>query len=229
MEEGLLVKKEELEEKSVKFGLYVEEVKRVGCIAAPMVAVNFLQVISTMMVGHLGELFLSSTAIATSFSAVTGFSLLFGMSTAMETLCGQGFGANQYQKIGIQFQTALFSLLLVCLPVTLLWVNMGKLLLFLGQDPSIASGIGYATLQPLFELNNVVGAIAIGIARGVYVNLLAYYVFRIPVAAILTRTLDWYTSWCFCADSSTLYHNKLSKLEKTDKARQRIFEDDGKT
>ncbi|KAK0575200.1 hypothetical protein LWI29_035388 [Acer saccharum] len=165
MEEGLLVKKEELEEKSVNFGLHVEEVKRVSCIAAPMVAVNlshyFLQVISTMMVGHLGELFLSSTAIATSFSAVTGFSLLFGMSTAMETLCGQGFGAKQYQKLGIQFQTALFSLLLVCLPVTLLWVNMGKLLLLLGQDPSIASEagkytlwlipalFGYATLQPL--------------------------------------------------------------------------------
>ena len=83
------------------------------------------------------------------------------MSTAMETLCGQGFGAKQYQKLGIQFQTALFSLLLVCLPVTLLWVNMGKLLLFLGQDPSIASEagkytlwlipalFGYATLQPL--------------------------------------------------------------------------------
>ncbi|TXG57269.1 hypothetical protein EZV62_018582 [Acer yangbiense] len=218
MEEGLLVKKEELEDKSVNFGLHVEEVKRVGCIAAPMVAVNlshyFLQVISTMMVGHLGELFLSSTAIATSFSA-------FGMSTAMETLCGQGFGAKQYQKLGIQFQTALFSLLLVCLPVTLLWVNMGKLLLFLGQDPSIASEagkytlwlisalFGYATLQPLvrfflvqslitpmlisscvticfhivicwvlvlkFELNNVGGALAIGMSYWLNVLILGLY------------------------------------------------------
>ena len=60
--------------------VYIEEVKRLGSIAGPMVAVNLsqysLQVISVMMVGHLGELFLSSTAIAISFSAVTGFSLL---------------------------------------------------------------------------------------------------------------------------------------------------------
>ena len=33
-----------------------------------------------MMVGHLGELALSSTAIATSLSAATGFSLLVSLS-----------------------------------------------------------------------------------------------------------------------------------------------------
>ncbi|KAJ0095829.1 hypothetical protein Patl1_15213 [Pistacia atlantica] len=142
-----------------------EEVKRLSCIAGPMVAVNlsqyFLQIISVMMVGHLGELSLSSTAVAISFCAVTGFSLLFGMSTAMETLCGQGFGAQQYRKLGIQTHTAMFSLILVCFPVSLLWINMGKLLILMGQDPLISteSGkftvwlvpalFGYAALQPL--------------------------------------------------------------------------------
>lgn len=85
----------------------------------------------------------------------------FGMSTAMETLCGQGFGAQQYRKLGIQTQTAMFCLILVCFPVTLLWINMGKLLVLMGQDPLISaeSGkftvwllpalFGYAVLQPL--------------------------------------------------------------------------------
>ncbi|MBA0556708.1 hypothetical protein Golob_026787 [Gossypium lobatum] len=45
-----------------------------------MVAVTLsqylLQVISTMMVGHLGELALSSSAIAISLAGVTGFSFL---------------------------------------------------------------------------------------------------------------------------------------------------------
>lgn len=61
------------------WGSFFEEVKRLGCIAGPMVAVilsqYLLQVISMMMVGHLGELALSSTAIAISLSGVTGFSL----------------------------------------------------------------------------------------------------------------------------------------------------------
>ncbi|KAL5828117.1 hypothetical protein ACOSQ4_019914 [Xanthoceras sorbifolium] len=173
MEEGLLVVKEGGEERREDdLNATFEQVKKLGCLAAPMMAVNlsqyFLQVISTMMVGHLGgELFLSSTAIATSFCAVTGFSLLFGMSTAMETLCGQNFGAKQYHKLGIQFQTAMFSLILVSLPVTLLWVNMGKLLLLLGQDPAISHEagkftawlipalFGYAALQPLVRFLQV--------------------------------------------------------------------------
>lgn len=78
MEEGLLVK-EGQEEGRISNGA-LDEVKKLGYIAAPMVAVNlsqyFLQVISTMMVGHLGELSLASTSIATSFCAVSGFSLL---------------------------------------------------------------------------------------------------------------------------------------------------------
>ncbi|XP_031265260.1 protein DETOXIFICATION 14-like [Pistacia vera] len=170
MDKGLLDKKgEEVSSvgngRHIGAGEYVEEVKRLSCIAGPMVAVNlsqyFLQVISVMMVGHLGELSLSSTAVAISFCAVTGFSLLFGMSTAMETLCGQGSGAQQYRKLGIQTHTAMFSLILVCFPVSILWINMGKLLILMGQDPLISteSGkftvwlvpalFGYAALQPL--------------------------------------------------------------------------------
>ncbi|GKU97644.1 hypothetical protein SLEP1_g10764 [Rubroshorea leprosula] len=83
---------------------FLEELKSVSYMAAPMVAVSFsmyvLQVISMMMVGHLGELSLSGVAVATSITNVTGFSLLFGMSGALETLCGQAYGARQYLKVG---------------------------------------------------------------------------------------------------------------------------------
>lgn len=61
-------------------GVFMQEVKRVSLIAGPMVVVSVLQylvpVVSTMMVGHLGHLTLSSVAIATSLTNVTGFSLL---------------------------------------------------------------------------------------------------------------------------------------------------------
>ncbi|KAK9276932.1 hypothetical protein L1049_006470 [Liquidambar formosana] len=141
------------------------EVKRLGYIAGPMVAVTLsqfsLQVISVMMVGHLGELSLSSTAIAISLSGVTGFSLLLGMASGLETLCGQAYGAKQYRKLGIQTHTAIFSLILVCLPLSLIWIYMAKILVFIGQDPLISLEAGkftmclvpalfaYAVLQPL--------------------------------------------------------------------------------
>ncbi|KAK1576958.1 hypothetical protein Q3G72_017861 [Acer saccharum] len=59
---------------------FVEELKKLSFMAAPMVAVSvsnyLLQVVSMMMVGHLGELSLSGVAIATSFTNVTGFTPL---------------------------------------------------------------------------------------------------------------------------------------------------------
>lgn len=72
------------DEEGMGSGLW-EEAKRTGYIAGPMAAVTlsqyFLQIISVMMVGHLGELYLSSTALAISFCAVTGFSLIVSRLT----------------------------------------------------------------------------------------------------------------------------------------------------
>ncbi|KAA0067265.1 protein DETOXIFICATION 16-like isoform X2 [Cucumis melo var. makuwa] len=57
-----------------------EEVKRQLRLAGPLMTVNVLinclQMISVMFVGHLGQLPLASASMATSFAAVTGFSLL---------------------------------------------------------------------------------------------------------------------------------------------------------
>ncbi|GMI74913.1 hypothetical protein like AT1G15170 [Hibiscus trionum] len=167
MEESLIPKLENegRSRRWLSWPAFVGETKRVGYLAAPMVVVTIsqylLQVISTMMVGHLGELALSSSAIAISLAGVTGFSAVLGMACALETLCGQAYGARQYRKVGIQTYTAIFCLILVCIPLSLLWLYMGKLLVFIGQDPLISHEAGkfirwlipalfaYATFHPL--------------------------------------------------------------------------------
>ena len=60
-----------------------------------------LQLVSVMFVGHLGELPLAGASLATSLANVTGFSLLIGMAGALDTLCGQAFGAWQYHLLGV--------------------------------------------------------------------------------------------------------------------------------
>ncbi|XP_010471125.2 PREDICTED: protein DETOXIFICATION 14 [Camelina sativa] len=163
-EEGLLVvshREEEVNKKDV----FLKEMKRLAYIAAPMIAINssmyVLLVISIMMVGHLGELYLSSTAIAISFCNVTGFSVIFGLASALETLCGQANGARQFEKLGVHTYTGIFSLYIVCVPLSVLWSYMGDILSLAGQDPLVAKEAGkfatwlipalfaYATLQPL--------------------------------------------------------------------------------
>ncbi|KAL7132390.1 hypothetical protein ABFS83_12G070900 [Erythranthe nasuta] len=165
MEESLLLK--ERESLGERWREIAGEMKKLGYLAGPMVAVTLshylLQVISLMMVGHLGELSLSSTAIAISLAGVSGFSLLLGMASALETISGQAFGAEQYEKIGTQTYTAIFSLIIVCIPLSILWIYMGNVLEFVGQDPQISQEagkftmwlvpalFGYATLQPLIR------------------------------------------------------------------------------
>ncbi|XP_008452139.2 protein DETOXIFICATION 16-like [Cucumis melo] len=107
------------------------------------VLINCLQMISVMFVGHLGQLPLASASMATSFAAVTGFSLLNGMCSALETFCGQSYGAKQYHMLGIHLQRAMVVLLLVSLPLAAVWFNAGDILRFLGQDFEIATEAGH--------------------------------------------------------------------------------------
>ncbi|XP_055803172.1 protein DETOXIFICATION 2-like [Solanum dulcamara] len=146
---------------------YCQELKKLSYIAAPMVAVSvlqyLLQVVSMMMVGHLDQISLSSVAIATSITNVTGFSLLSGLVGGLETLSGQAYGATQWQKVGTYTYSAIISLFLVCIPISILWLFMDKLLILMGQDPVISveasnysiwlipALFGGAVLRPLFR------------------------------------------------------------------------------
>ncbi|KAL6331770.1 hypothetical protein AAG906_020109 [Vitis piasezkii] len=122
------------------------EVKKQLKLAGPLMSVNLLicslQMISVMFVGHLGELALSGASMATSFASVTGFSLLLGMGSALDTFCGQSFGAKQYHMLGIHKQRAMVVLLLVSIPVAFIWSNTGYILASLGQDPEISAEAG---------------------------------------------------------------------------------------
>ena len=64
------------------------------------------------------------------------------MGCALETLCGQAYGAGQYEMLGIYLQRAIFVLNTTSIPLALLWANMETLLVFLGQDAQIANKAG---------------------------------------------------------------------------------------
>ncbi|KAL6883666.1 hypothetical protein ACP4OV_011080 [Aristida adscensionis] len=126
--------------------LAASEVKRQLSLAGPLVAgcllQNLVRIISVMFVGHLGELALSSASVATSVANVTGFSLQTGMACALDTLCGQAFGAGQHGQLGVYKQRAMVVLAAVSVPVAALWAYAGEILAWCGQDPEVAAGAG---------------------------------------------------------------------------------------
>lgn len=62
---------------------FVAETKRISLIFLPMVLVTtsqyLLRFVSTLMVGHVGKLYLSGAVVAMSFTNVTGFSFLVSL------------------------------------------------------------------------------------------------------------------------------------------------------
>lgn len=64
------------------------------------------------------------------------------MASALDTLCGQSYGAKQYHMLGIHMQRAMFVLLLVCIPLAIIWTNTTSILTALGQDPNISKEAG---------------------------------------------------------------------------------------
>ncbi|XP_071691079.1 protein DETOXIFICATION 16-like [Rutidosis leptorrhynchoides] len=95
-----------------------------------------------MFAGHLGQLSLSSASMATSFASFTGFSVLLGMGSALETLCGQAYGAKQYHMLGIEMQRAMLTLTIVSIPIACIWFYTTTIFIHLGQDQEISIGAG---------------------------------------------------------------------------------------
>ncbi|CAI9296828.1 unnamed protein product [Lactuca saligna] len=126
---------EEEEELGLRRQVYDEVKKQIG-LSCPLIAVSLLQycleVISIMFVGHLGQLPLSSASMATSFASFTGFSVLLGMGSALETLCGQSYGAKQYHMLGIQMQRAMLTLTTLSIPLAFIWFYTPTIFIALG-------------------------------------------------------------------------------------------------
>ncbi|KAK7271207.1 hypothetical protein RJT34_26915 [Clitoria ternatea] len=128
----------------------VEEVKKQVWLAGPLFSVGLLQyslqVISVMFVGHLGELPLSAASLATSFATVTGFNLLMGMASALDTLCGQSFGAGQHHTLSIHMQRATFVLSFVSVFLAIMLAFTKNILVAMHQQVAIAEEAGVYAL-----------------------------------------------------------------------------------
>lgn len=94
-------------------------------------------VVSMLFLGFLGNLPLAAGSMALAFANITGYSVLSGLSLGMEPLCSQAFGANQHKILSLTLYRSILFLLCSSIPISFLWKNMSKILLFLGQDPEI--------------------------------------------------------------------------------------------
>ncbi|KAH0870998.1 hypothetical protein HID58_078020 [Brassica napus] len=114
----------------------VKELKLQMRIGLPLVAMNLLwfgKITSTsVFLGRQGKHNLAGGSLGFSFANATGFAVLYGISAAMEPICGQAFGAKNFKLLHKTLLMSVLLLLLISIPISLLWLNVDKILISFG-------------------------------------------------------------------------------------------------
>ncbi|XP_042451291.1 protein DETOXIFICATION 33-like [Zingiber officinale] len=167
MEEALLGKngtgragKEEdmAEIKSVKqFGIaWAEENKRLWYLAGPSIFTSIcrysLGATTQVFAGHLTTLELDAVSTENMVIAGLAFGIMMGMGSALETLCGQAYGAKQFHMLGVYMQRSWLILLAMSACLLPVYLFATPLLRLFKQDEDIAVLAGRFALYMIPQL-----------------------------------------------------------------------------
>ncbi|KAG4200598.1 hypothetical protein ERO13_A05G222500v2 [Gossypium hirsutum] len=191
------------------------ESKKLWLIAGPSIfsrlAMFSMTTITQSFAGHLGDLNLAAISIATTVIICITFGFLLGMASALETLCGQAYGAKQYQMLGLYLQRSWIVLFICSILLLPLFIFAAPLLKFMGQPTDVADQTGLVaiwlipfhlslpfqfTLQRFLQsqLKTAVIAWVCGVALAVHALISWIFVYKLRVGIVGTAlTLDF--SW----------------------------------
>ncbi|XP_076941902.1 protein DETOXIFICATION 40-like [Bidens hawaiensis] len=112
-------------------------------LAAPAVMVylinNSMSVSTRIFSGQLGNMELAAASLGNQGIQLFAYGLMLGMGSAVETICGQAFGAQKFDMLGVYLQRSAIVLLVTAIPVTIIYIFSKQILIFIGQSPSVAS------------------------------------------------------------------------------------------
>ncbi|EDP42244.1 hypothetical protein MGL_3493 [Malassezia globosa CBS 7966] len=96
-----------------------------------------LSVVSILSLGHLGTVELAAVSLAGITANVTGFSVISGLISALDTLLPASY-TRQPHLMGLWTQRVGIIIMFILPAIVLLWLNAESGLLLLGQEPDIA-------------------------------------------------------------------------------------------
>ncbi|KAH6758953.1 MATE efflux family protein [Perilla frutescens var. frutescens] len=92
--------------------------------------------------GQVGELELAAVSVENSVIAGLVFGAMLGMGSALETLCGQAFGAGQVRMLGIYMQRSWVILLVTSCLLLPIYIFAPPILTFFGESDEISRAAG---------------------------------------------------------------------------------------
>ncbi|KAJ4777255.1 Protein DETOXIFICATION [Rhynchospora pubera] len=125
------------------------ESKKLWVVAGPAIFNHFATMgvmgITQALLGHVGTTELAAFALSNVMDSLA-VGVLLGMASALETLCGQSYGSEQYHMLGIYLQQSWIILLATAIITLPLFLFTSPLMRLLGQDPLISDVAGLISL-----------------------------------------------------------------------------------
>lgn len=118
----------------------INEVKSLVLYSVPLSITFLLQysltVASVFSVGRLGLTELAAVSLSSMTANISGYAIIQGVSTCLDTLCAQSYGRKDYNMVGLHFVRCSYLLFLLYIPMFILWVFLSKpiLLAIVGED-----------------------------------------------------------------------------------------------
>ncbi|KAI3881594.1 hypothetical protein MKX03_017165 [Papaver bracteatum] len=133
-----------------------KENKMVWQIAGPSILTSIFQYsmafVTQTLIGHIGTLELAAAGLQNLVVAGISFGIMLGMGSAVETLCGQAYGAGKLRMLGIYLQRSWLILLGTSVLLTLIPIFATPLLLLFGQNRDIAELAGTYSIWMIPEM-----------------------------------------------------------------------------
>uniref|UniRef100_A0A7N0V5V5 Protein DETOXIFICATION n=1 Tax=Kalanchoe fedtschenkoi TaxID=63787 RepID=A0A7N0V5V5_KALFE len=154
-ENGHIVREDEVEE----VGLLAKskaESKRLWKLAGPAICTAICQyslgALTQTFSGLLGEVELAAVAVENSVIAGLAYGVMLGMGSALETLCGQAYGAGRIRMLGVYMQRSWVILLASACCLVPLYVFSPSILKLIGETDEISDAAGKFALWMLPQL-----------------------------------------------------------------------------
>ncbi|XP_061342784.1 protein DETOXIFICATION 41-like [Gastrolobium bilobum] len=97
-----------------------------------------LSFVTLMFTGHLGSLELAGASVASVGIQGLAYGIMLGMASAVQTVCGQAYGAKKHATMSIILQRAIILHIGAAVILTFLYWYSGAFLKAIGQSESIA-------------------------------------------------------------------------------------------
>ncbi|KAI9169224.1 hypothetical protein LWI28_009092 [Acer negundo] len=138
------------------FREFYNEFKKLWFLAGPAIFTSICQYllsgITQLFCGHISTIAQAAYSVEDYALGLLSYGAMLGMGSALETLCGQAYGAGQINMLGIYMQRSMVILHMTALIFMFVYIFAEQILNLIGQSPEISKATGKFSIWMIPQL-----------------------------------------------------------------------------